>query len=246
MVEKTEEQTSEERETSMSKSSQLVLQISGAALFGALSLVVSAFTTEFVPRVPGWGIAIIDPVSIIWVMCFLVFGAKSGILCCLIGTFGLMPFDTSLPIVGPIMKFSATLSLIIVPILFLKLYRNEEGVRNSQKIKKPRNYVVYGLFGVILRILIMMLLNCLLFITILAYTIIHTIRYKLKSKGINYSWDSIRKIVKSQVRITTSMKCEDGRVFYLRKSSVLNEKQKEIYDILGIRYRAGMNTRGYM
>ncbi len=171
MVEKTEEQTSEERETSMSKSSQLVLQISGAALFGALSLVVSAFTTEFVPRVPGWGIAIIDPVSIIWVMCFLVFGAKSGILCCLIGTLGLMPFDTSLPIVGPIMKFSATLSLIIVPILFLKLYRNEEGVRNSQKIKKPRNYVVYGIFGVILRIGVMLIANFLIFITVLAHVL---------------------------------------------------------------------------
>ncbi len=168
MVDKTEEHISEEKETHMSKSSQLVLQIAGAALFGALSIVFSAFVTPLVPRIPGWFIAILDPVSIIWVMCFLVFGAKSGILCCLIGTLGLMPFDTSLPIVGPIMKFSATLSLIIVPILFLKLYRNEEGVRNSQKIKKPRNYVVYGLFGVILRILIMMLLNYLLFITILA------------------------------------------------------------------------------
>ena len=168
MVDKTEEQISEERETQMSKSSQIVLQIAGAALFGALSLVVSAFTTPIVPRVPGWGIAIIDPVSIIWIICFLVFGAKSGILCCVIGTLGLMPFDTSLPIIGPLMKFSATFSLIIVPIMALKLYKNEEGIRNSQKIKKPRNYVVYGLFGVILRILIMMLLNYLLFITILA------------------------------------------------------------------------------
>lgn len=168
MVDNTEEQISEEKESYMSKSSQLVLQISGAALFGALSLVVSAFTTKIIPRVPGWGIAIIDPVSIIWIICFLVFGAKSGILCCVIGTLGLMPFDTSLPIIGPLMKFSATFTLIIVPIMVLKLYRNEEGIRNSQKIKKPRNYVVYGLFGVILRILIMMLLNCLLFITLFA------------------------------------------------------------------------------
>lgn len=85
-----------------------------------------------------------------------------------------------------------------------------------------------------------------LFITILAYTIIHTIRYRLKSKGINYSWDSIRKIIRPQVRITTSMKCEDGRVLYLRKSSILNEKQKEIYDILGIKYKAGRDTKSYM
>jgi len=169
MVDKTEEHISEEKESYMSKSSQLVLQISGAALFGALSLVVSAFTTEIIPRVPGWGIALIDPVSIIWIICFLVFVAKSGILCCVIGTLGLMPFDNSLPIIGPLMKFSATVALIIVPIMVLKLYRNEEGIRNSQKIKKPRNYVVYGIFGVILRIGVMLIANYLVFITVLAH-----------------------------------------------------------------------------
>jgi riboflavin transporter FmnP len=167
MTDSTQEHITEERETSMSKSSQLVLQISGAALFGALSIVLSAFLTPIIPRVPGWGIAIIDPVSIIWIMCFLIFGTKSGILCCLIGTLGLMPFDPFTPI-GPLMKFSATFALIIVPIMFLKLYRTEEGVRNSQKIKKLRNYIVYGLFGVILRIGIMMIFNYLLFITLFA------------------------------------------------------------------------------
>jgi riboflavin transporter FmnP len=168
MTDLTQEHFAEERETVMSKSSRIVLQISGAALFGALSLVVSAFTTKILPRIPGWGIAFIDPVSIIWVMCFLIFGAKSGLLCCAIGTLGLMPFDQSLPIVGPLMKFSATIPLIIVPILFLKLFRYKEGVKNSQKIKKPRNYVVYGILGIILRIGVMMIANYLLFVTILA------------------------------------------------------------------------------
>lgn len=157
----------EEKESHMAKSSQLVLQISGAALFGALSLIVSIFTTSFIPRVPGWGIAIIDPVSIIWIICFLIFGTKAGILCCVIGTFSLMPFDPFTPI-GPIMKFSATFALIIVPIMFLKLNRNELGVRNSQKIKNLTNYVVYGVFGVILRIGVMMIANYLLFITLFA------------------------------------------------------------------------------
>jgi len=66
------------------------------------------------------------------------------------------------------MKFSATFALIIVPILFLKLYKHEEGVRNSQKIKKLRNYVVYGVFGIILRIGVMMIANYLMFITVFA------------------------------------------------------------------------------
>ena len=122
MVDKAEKQISEEKETQMSKSSQLVLQIAGAALFCALSIVFAAFVTPFVPRIPGWGIAIIDPVSIIWVMCFLIFGARSGLLCCVLGTFGLMPFDPFAPI-GPLMKLSATVALIIVPIMFLKLYK---------------------------------------------------------------------------------------------------------------------------
>lgn len=165
MTDLKQEHITEERETVMSKSSQLVLQISGAALFGALSIVFSAFVVPFVPRIPGWGIAIIDPVSIIWILCFLIFGTRAGLLCCVIGTFGLMPFDSFAPI-GPIMKFSATFALIIVPIMFLKLYRTEEGVRNSQKIKNLRNYVVYGLFGVILRIGVMMVANYLLFITL--------------------------------------------------------------------------------
>ncbi len=168
MTDLPQEHFAEERETAMSKSSRIVLQISGAALFGALSLVVSAFTTNILPRIPGWGIAFIDPVSIIWVICFLVFGAKSGMLCCVIGTLGLMPFDVSLPIIGPLMKFSATFSLIIVPILFLKLFRYKEGVKKSQKIKNPRNFVVYGLLGVLLRIGVMMIANYLLFITVLA------------------------------------------------------------------------------
>ncbi|MDQ7067708.1 MAG: transposase, partial [Sulfurimonas sp.] len=42
-----------------------------------------------------------------------------------------------------------------------------------------------------------------LFITLLAYSIIHTIRYKLKQKGIHYSWDTIRHILRNQKRITT-------------------------------------------
>lgn len=168
MTDLTQENIAEEKETTMSKSSRIVLQISGAALFGALSLVVSAFTTNILPRIPGWGIAFIDPVSIIWILCFLIFGAKAGLLCCVIGTFGLMPFDKSLPIIGPLMKFSATFALIIVPILLLKLYKYKEGVKNSQKIKNPRNYVVYGLLGVLLRIGVMMIANYLIFITVLA------------------------------------------------------------------------------
>ena len=84
-----------------------------------------------------------------------------------------------------------------------------------------------------------------LFITLLTYTIIHTIRYKLKAKGINYSWTTIRDITENQVRVTTSAKCKDGQILYIRKSSLLNEKQKEIYNALNINHKAGSVTKIY-
>jgi hypothetical protein len=85
-----------------------------------------------------------------------------------------------------------------------------------------------------------------LFITLLAYSIIHTIRYKLKQKDINYSWDTIRDILRNQKRITTSMKCKDNSTLYIRQSSELNDKQKEIYDALGIKHKAGEVTKTYI
>jgi len=78
-----------------------------------------------------------------------------------------------------------------------------------------------------------------LFITLLSYSIIHTIRYKLKQKGINYSWNSIRDILRNQKRITTTMKCRDNTTIHIRQSSRLNESQKEIYDALDMKYSAG-------
>ncbi|MFX1590570.1 MAG: hypothetical protein ACFFC1_20750 [Promethearchaeota archaeon] len=157
-----------EKEAKMTRSSRITLQLTGAATFGALSIVIGALLTPTLTkllRVPGWQIAIIDLISLIWVTCFFLFGEKAGILCCIIGSLGLMPFDTTAPI-GPLMKLAATVSLIIVPILFLKLYRKEEGIRKSQKLKKPRNIIIYGLLGTALRIIIMVLLNILIGLTI--------------------------------------------------------------------------------
>ena len=151
--------------TSMSKRTRLTLEVTGAALFGAMSLVLSAFVTPIIPRIPGWGIAIIDPVSILWITCFLIFGVKSGLLCCIIGTLALFPFDPFTPI-GPLMKLSATVSLIIVPILLLKLYKTEPGIRNSQKYKKLTSYILTGLLGIVLRIIVMMIFNVWLFLTL--------------------------------------------------------------------------------
>lgn len=157
----------EEKESKLSGKTLYTLEIAGAAIFGALSIVVSVVITPLIPRVPGWFIAIVDPISIIWITCLLIFGVRSGLLCLAVGTIGLMPWDPY-PLIGPPMKFSATFSLIIVSIIFLKLYKQKEGIRNSQKLKEPRNYIIYGVLGTILRIIIMLFLNILVFLTVFA------------------------------------------------------------------------------
>ncbi len=153
---------SEENESHMSESSQFVLQISGAALFSSLSLILSVFTTEFLPRTPE-GFAYFDPVSIVWVTCFLIFGPLAGVLCCGIGSLILIAFDPTGPI-GPFMKFSATISLIIIPILLLKYSKRKESIRKSQSLKKVKNYIIYGLFGTAFRIIVMVILNIVLYL----------------------------------------------------------------------------------
>ncbi|MBY9015338.1 MAG: hypothetical protein KGD68_06565 [Candidatus Lokiarchaeota archaeon] len=168
MTDLTQELKSEEKETTHTIKTKITLEITGAALFSSLSIVVGALlmpTITNLLRIPGWFIAIIDLISLIWVACFFLFGVRAGLLCCIVGAFGLMPFDLSAPI-GPLMKLAATVSLIIVPIIFLKLYKKEPGVRKSQKLKKIKNIVLYGVLGMLLRIVVMVLLNILVFLTV--------------------------------------------------------------------------------
>ncbi len=157
-----EPEVDKERESFLSVKIRLTIQIVGAAIFGALSLVVSLYVVPYLPRTPE-GFAYFDPVSIIWVTCFLIFGPLAGILCSLIGMVVLFPFDPFTPI-GPLMKFSATFSLIIVPILMLYIFKRKKGERMSQKLKEPKTYILYGALGVALRIVIMVILNIIVYL----------------------------------------------------------------------------------
>ncbi|MHA1987890.1 MAG: hypothetical protein ACW98D_14740 [Promethearchaeota archaeon] len=156
-----------ETEVIRSNSSQLIIEMAGAGIFGALSIVVGAVLAPNIPRIAGWFIAIVDPISIIWIACLFIFGVRAGILSSFIGAIGLMPFDPTTWI-GPSLKLAATLSLIIVPIIFLKLYKREPGILNSQKLKKPKNYIIYGVAGTALRIVVMEILNIIVYVTVFA------------------------------------------------------------------------------
>lgn len=155
--------TADEIESFFSNKIRYTIQIVGGAIFGAISLVFSLFVVPYLPRTPQ-GFAYFDPVSIIWVTCFLIFGPLAGILCSIIGMVVLFPFDPFTPI-GPIMKFSATFSLIIVPILLLYIFKRKNGGRLSQKLKEPKTYLLYGVLGLALRIIVMVILNIIVYLS---------------------------------------------------------------------------------
>ena len=73
-----------------------------------------------------------------------------------------------------------------------------------------------------------------LFITVLAYHILHAIRFKLRMNGIHDSWSNIRQSLSMHIRNSTTQKKVDGKVIHIRKSSRPEPHQKVIYDALNI------------
>lgn len=78
-----------------------------------------------------------------------------------------------------------------------------------------------------------------LFITVLAYHLVHAIRFRLKQMNIHSSWSSIRKILSTQSRVTVSMQCKNGGTVHVRKSTRPESNQQEIYSALGIKNHPG-------
>ena len=78
-----------------------------------------------------------------------------------------------------------------------------------------------------------------LFISTIAYHIMHTIRYKIRRTGVDFCWNTIRKQLSTQVRITTTMKRKDNKVVHIRKSTKAEAAHQVIYDALGVAYQPG-------
>ncbi len=68
-----------------------------------------------------------------------------------------------------------------------------------------------------------------IYLTILAYQLVNTIRYMLKNKGLNYDWKNIKRIMSTQ-KIQTVKLPTDKKVIYFRKPSIPIKEMKEIYD----------------
>ena len=82
-----------------------------------------------------------------------------------------------------------------------------------------------------------------LFITLLAYHLIHTIRCRLKMQNIHSSWSDLRKQLKGQDRITVSMNCQNGETVHIRKSTRPELRQQVIYDALGLSHYPGRTIK---
>lgn len=71
-----------------------------------------------------------------------------------------------------------------------------------------------------------------LFISVLAYHFVHTLRLQLKVEGVHDAWDTLRDTLAGQHRITTTLQRRDGRAVHVRKATRPEPRQKRILDIL--------------
>lgn len=73
-------------------------------------------------------------------------------------------------------------------------------------------------------------------VTVLAYHILAGILKKLRTAGIHHNWDTIRNILATHIRVTTTMNTEDGHVIDARTCTTPTEKQHIIYNKLHIKH----------
>lgn len=68
-----------------------------------------------------------------------------------------------------------------------------------------------------------------IFISLLAYHVLHTIRFKLKRHDIHDSWETIRRKLGMHFRVTTSIQKKNGKIIHIRKTTRPSPEQASIY-----------------
>ncbi len=145
---------------------RFALDVAGGAIFGALSIVLGIYTTPLIPRVAGWQIAFFDPVSLIWIASFMLFGFRAGFLTTIVGAFGLLPFDPT-AWVGPMMKFGATVWLVLMPYLIARIKQKRSP--RGEEVLAGRNFFFGSVIAWVIRLVVMTLLNYIILTTIFPY-----------------------------------------------------------------------------
>lgn len=72
-----------------------------------------------------------------------------------------------------------------------------------------------------------------LFISVLAYHFVHTLRLRLRAQGIDDSWETLRETLATQQRVTATMQRRDGRAVHVRKATRPEPRHQKINQILG-------------
>ena len=85
-----------------------------------------------------------------------------------------------------------------------------------------------------------------IFITLLAYHLLHTIRHKLRQKGVRSCWTTLREQLSTQLRVSTTMKREDGKVIHIRKSTKAEPAHQAIYDALNLPHQPGRTVKAVL
>lgn len=82
-----------------------------------------------------------------------------------------------------------------------------------------------------------------IFITLLAYHVVQTLRAQLKAQDIHDSWQKLRAKMENQQRVTVVMKRADGKTIHLRKATRAEPHQEAIYQALDIPIQPGSVQR---
>ncbi len=75
-----------------------------------------------------------------------------------------------------------------------------------------------------------------IFVTVVAYHILAGILTKLSTNGINYNWDTIRNILSSHERVTTTFNTENRDTIHIRTSTTPTIRQQNIYKNLQLKH----------
>jgi transposase len=73
-----------------------------------------------------------------------------------------------------------------------------------------------------------------LFITVIAYQLVQVIRRRLRQHRERAGWDTVRRILEGQQRITATFRRADGRTLHVRKATRAEPPQQALYDALGV------------
>ena len=82
-----------------------------------------------------------------------------------------------------------------------------------------------------------------LFISVLAYHFVHTLRLQLKARGIDDSWETLRETLATQQRVTATLQRRDGRAVHVRKATRPEPHHQRIAEILGLAPNPGGTHR---